>query len=261
MRSTYTVAAISVVAVFSFFALVGPLAQDPDYFEFADPRALWGVPNAGNVLSNLAFVAVGLLGLVRSVAWTPNSLGDDDLPGADPQLRWAYRLFFLGIFLTGFGSAYFHWQPNNWTLLADRLPMAVAFMALASALIGESTKPALGRRLLWPLIALGLASVGYWYTTEAAGDGDLRPYVLVQFLPMLILPAMLWRLGSRLQPTSYAWGTIAFYVLAKAAEVLDEQIFTATGTISGHALKHLLAALGCGIFLRGMRCRKLAGAA
>ena len=249
MRSTYTAAAVLVGAVFSFFALVEPLPQDPAYFEFADPRVLWGIPNAGNVLTNLAFVIVGFCGFLRTMAWTP-SVGSrfnfspssqtadraEEFAGADPQLRWAYRLFFLGIFLTGFGSAYFHWQPHNWTLLADRLPMAIAFMALASALIGESTRPELGRRLLWPLMAIGLASVGYWYTTEAAGGGDLRPYVLVQFLPMLILPVMLWRLGSRFHPTSYAWGTIGFYALAKLAEAFDEQVFTATGAFSGHAI-------------------------
>ena len=39
-------------------------------------------------------------------------------------------MFFLGVFLTGFSSSYYHWKPNDAGLFWDRLPMTVAFMAI-----------------------------------------------------------------------------------------------------------------------------------
>ena len=45
-------------------ALHGPIPQDPEYHRFADTRALGGIPNAGDVLSNLALVLAGVFGLV-----------------------------------------------------------------------------------------------------------------------------------------------------------------------------------------------------
>lgn len=43
--------------------LVPSIAQDPSYHQFADQRTMFGIANALNVLTNLAFVVVGLLGL------------------------------------------------------------------------------------------------------------------------------------------------------------------------------------------------------
>ena len=133
-------------------------------------------------------------------SFEPDAFQSSEVPTqhcGDRQLRWSYRLFFVGVVLTGFGSGWFHWQPNNQTLIADRLPMAIAFMALTSALVGESFHATLGRRLLWPLQLLGVASVLWWGYSEHLGRGDLRLYVLVQFVPMLILPVIIWRRRSR----------------------------------------------------------------
>ena len=47
-------------------------------------------------------------------------------------------MLFLGIALTGFGSSYYHWDPNDRTLFWDRLPMALSFMAILAIVIGET---------------------------------------------------------------------------------------------------------------------------
>ena len=91
-----------------------------------------------------------------------------------------------------------------------------------------------GRALLWPLVVAGIASIAWWVRTEAAGAGDLRPYALVQFLPMLLMPLMLllWRgEGLSARPLWMAFGA---YALAKLAEHFDAAIFAATG-MGGHA--------------------------
>lgn len=203
-----------------------------------------GIPNYWNVLTNLAFVLAGLFGLYI------------DKPGGDRQLRWCYRLFFVGVILAGFGSGYFHWRPNTYTLIADRLPMAIAFMALTAALIGESLNADVGRKLLWPLQTVGAFSVLWWGYSEHIGQGDLRLYGMVQFVPMVALPLLIWKRGSRLQPLRYVVWTMILYALAKAAELLDRQIYAAGELVSGHAIKHLIAAGACVAFAQGLRFRQ-----
>ena len=161
-----------------------PFAQDPAYHGFADQRPWLGLPHCLNVISNLPFLVVGTLGLQRlRKCRQPYS--------TDPICLTPYGVFFIGIGLTALGSTYYHLEPTNERLLWDRLPMAVAFMALFAALIGERISVSVGSRLLWPLVALGLASVVYWHWTEQHGRGDLRFYYLVQFYPMLAIPLLL----------------------------------------------------------------------
>src|SRR5262249_42879374 len=149
--------------------------------------------------------------------------------------RWPYLLFFLGVGLAGFGSAYYHLRPDNDRLVWDRLPMAVAFMALVSAMIAERLGVWVGTRLLLPLVALGIASVLYWYWTEQMGRGDLRPYYFVQFFPMLALPVLLLLFPPRYTRTADLFVVLGWYFLAKLCEHPgDAPIFALGGWISGH---------------------------
>ncbi len=43
--------------------LHGPIEQWASYHHFADVNALWGMPNAANVVSNLPFLWIGIWGL------------------------------------------------------------------------------------------------------------------------------------------------------------------------------------------------------
>src|SRR3990170_5032354 len=70
--------------------LVPPIPQSQIYHGFADQRTLYGIPNFWNVVSNLPFILVGALGL-----WQVRR----DLSAS---------IFFLGVFLTGFTSSYYH---------------------------------------------------------------------------------------------------------------------------------------------------------
>jgi hypothetical protein len=157
---------------------VPPIAQDPTYHDFADQRSLLGIANFGDVVSNVGFVVVGLLGLTYVVG----RRGMTVPPAASDC--WPYAVFFVGVALVAVGSGYYHLAPSNGTLLWDRLPMTVAFMALFAAFIVDRIHSRLGVTVMLPLlIALGIASIAYWHVTEAAGHGDLRFYDLVQFYP------------------------------------------------------------------------------
>jgi hypothetical protein len=214
--------------------LLPRIPQDPRYHAFADSSPYLGVANFWNVVSNLGFVLAGIAGL-RALT---------DAPGKLAQLELHYRIFFGGVLLTGLGSIYYHLSPDNGSLVWDRLPMTVAFMALFALVIGEHLDVGLAQRLLAPLLAAGMGSIGYWYWSESRGIGDLRPYALVQFLPILMIPLILLLFPSRFDTTRPLWALIGWYGLAKLLEMFDRQILEITGVIGGHPLKHLAAAMG-----------------
>ncbi len=228
-------------------AIVGPIAQDPGYHKFADERTILSVPNFWNVMTNIPFVIVGLMGMTL--------LARGRASGGLPELKPIYLLFFLGLFATGFGSMYYHYDPRNQTLLWDRLPMTIFFVAFFCAVVGEHISPRAGRVIVPPLLALGIASVLYWYATEAKGHGDLRWYALVQYLPVVLIPVILLLFESRLRPVVYIWAVLGAYAAAKIAESFDCPLFAALHIFSGHSVKHLVAALGAYVFYRAIQKR------
>jgi hypothetical protein len=230
--------------------LVPPYAQPLWYHDFADQRCLVCVPNALNVVSNLPFVLVGGWGLLFLAS--RRSLG----AFRDPAERWSYFVFFAGIALTGVGSAYYHWHPDNARLLWDRLPLAVAFMAFFAAVIAERIDRRAGLWLLVPLAVLGGGSVVYWHLTEVWGRGDLRPYFLVQFYPLAAMPFILLLFPARYTRAADVWGVIAWYAGAKGLELLDGAIYTQGQVVSGHTLKHLVAAVGAYMVLFMLQHRR-----
>ena len=63
-QSTTLLIAIAVVACVATL-FVPPVAQDLAYHDFADQRTLLGIPNFWNVVSNVPFFFIGLLGIYR----------------------------------------------------------------------------------------------------------------------------------------------------------------------------------------------------
>ncbi|HLQ26254.1 MAG TPA: ceramidase domain-containing protein [Acidiferrobacterales bacterium] len=238
-------ALFAVVAVF----LTSPIPQDPSYHHFADQRQIFGIPNFWNVVSNLPFMVVGLLGL-RLVLGGP-------ITGGLPELRPAYLVFFLGVALIALGSGYYHLSPSNPTLLWDRLPITISFMAFFSIIVGENIAGHFGRRMLWPLVFVGIVSVVYWSATEVQGNGDLRLYALVQFLPMVLIPVILVLFRSSVSKNGYIWAVLGAYAASKVVELQDEAVFRFFGVVSGHFLKHLFAALGTYFFFLALKRRRL----
>ena len=219
-------------------ALVPPVAQDPAYHDFADQRALLRVPNFLNVASNLPFLLIGALGLTFLLR--DRRAGGTDAFAA-PGDRRPYWSFFTGVALTGLGSAYYHWRPDNATLFWDRLPMTIAFMALLASVIGERVSRRAGARALWPLLIVGVGSTLYWHLGELRGAGDLRPYGLVQFGSMVLIPLILLLFPPRYTGTPDLWMSMGWYGLAKVFEYFDHGLLRLTA-VSGHTWKHLASA-------------------
>ena len=230
--------ALTIITLIGVF-LVPPIAQPLSFHHFADDRSLWGIPNFGNVASNLPFLIVAVVGLATVTR-----------AAVSPAIKVTYIVLFLGVLLTGLGSAYYHWHPNNDTLVWDRIPMTIVFMSLLSATLSELVNRPLGIGLLFPLVAVGVGSVLWWHYTETLGKGDLRLYFWVQFYPMLAIPLILWLFYTpAIKPALHclSW-VVVWYVIAKVFEKFDYPIYRTIG-ISGHTLKHLAAAVSTGYFV------------
>ena len=237
------VLAIAIVA--AVFAFVPPIAQPQWYHDFADRRAWLGVSNFLDVASNIFFLAVGVAGWVRL----------SHARFADPRERWPYAVFFAGLVLTGFASAWYHLAPTDARLVWDRLAMTIAFAGFCAALLQERASAGAGLAALAALLCAGPGAVLYWAATEAAGAGDLRAYFLLQGLAMLLAPLLVWLLPGRYSRSGDWIAVLGLYALALALESLDKPIFEATGSLSGHTLKHLVAALAGWAVLCHLRLR------
>jgi hypothetical protein len=242
-------AAIAVIGVAIWWP---PVPQPPEYLVFADHRPALGVPNALDVLSNLAFAIVGAAGLLTLSRRRPGQ------PAYD-WIVWPYGALFVGVAAASAGSTYFHLAPDNARLFWDRLPMTVGFMGLLTALLAERVNRSVARALFLPLLAAGAASVLYWQWTEWNHAGDLRPYLVVQFGSLALVVLRLALYPGRGRDTAYIAAGLAAYVAAKGLELADAPIFAATGhVVSGHTLKHLVAAAGVACLVAMLRARRAA---
>jgi len=193
--------------------LLPHIAQDESYHSFADQRTIWAIPNFWNVVSNLPFAILGVWGLWR-------------LGGATA------RVLFTGLFLTSVGSACYHLAPSDARLIWDRLPMTLVFMSFLAAVIAEGRSPRWEALILSLLLVLGIASIWWWRTA-----GNLLPYLLVQFAPVIMMLPAFWRASGK----RWLGYVAALYAAAKIAEFYDPSIYSVL-PLSGHTWKHLLGA-------------------
>ena len=225
-RTLVVLATFLVVATFFFTRPV--MIQNQSYHQFIDTRSFFGIPNAMDVLSNVLFALVGFLG-IQEVAIRQ--------PALVTKKSWFW--FFLSVLLIAPGSAYYHLSPNDATLVWDRLPMSGAFMALYVVLLSEHMTLK-SEKYLFPALMFGVLSVVTWVITT-----DLRFYIMVQYGSFVTIPLILMLFPSRFTLKFYYFIILVMYGLAKWAEAKDQKIYEiSSALISGHTLKHVLAALG-----------------
>lgn len=252
-RVGWLVLSLLAVALAGLAWMLPPIPQPLVYHNFADQRAFFGLPNCLDTGSNILFLVAGAAGLcfLSSVPARRRAF-------IRPAEAVPYTFFFFAVLLAGLASGFYHLAPDNGRLVWDRAAIALALMSWLAAIIGERVCLRAGLWLLVPLILFGLGTAGYWSWSEAIGRGDLRPYALMQVLPMVLVPLML-----RLYPPRYSndrdiLTVIGLYLLALLADRGDYPVFTLTnGIISGHTIKHLIAALAVFWVLLHLRCRRI----
>ena len=212
-------------------AVFGPvLPASAHQHGFADQRALWGIPCAGDVLSNLPFAIAGVWGL-----WALRRLA----PGAvDRTSHTLSTLFFVGLLCTAVGSSVYHWQPQDAGLLWDRLGMVLPFAGLLGLAAAGRVSDRAGWAMAGAVLLAGPAAVLWWALT-----GNLMPWAVVQLggmLVVLVLACLPRRDGAL---AVHLGAVIGLYAVAKLFEAADHAVFDATHQwLSGHSIKHVLAA-------------------
>ncbi|UXI04390.1 ceramidase domain-containing protein [Photobacterium sp. TY1-4] len=252
-----------VIVLAGLLVYFAPITQSRYFYQYADQRPWLGIANFANVVTNLPFLWVGILGLAQ-LRQSPSRFSATALT---PDSRTLSIAFYLGLITAFFASAFYHLAPDPWRLALDRLGICIAFIAFYCMVLARYVSPALARLFL-PLVLYSVAAVGYWYLSELeTGRGDLSAYILVQLVPIIHLPLILWLFrtppthnaasGPNRNPPSssslYYLSALLAYLLAKWAESNDAELFHRTGEfISGHSIKHLLAGLGGYLIYRGI---------
>lgn len=229
----YELALLGAVLALLAISIVAPaLAQSAQHHQFADQRAWGWIPFALDVLSNLPFLLWGVLGLSLLARRSRSAVY-----GADATSDGLMGLFFAGLVITAFMSAFYHWQPDNAGLALDRLGMVVAFAGLMGLAAAGRVSARAGVLLALAVLLLGPVSVWVW-----SASGNVLPWAVLQFGGMLMVLCL-----ALLQPLpgapAISWGgVIVIYALAKCFEMSDEAVFAATAhLVSGHSLKHVVA--------------------
>lgn len=233
LRSRHVLPGLVLLIALTAMGLHGPIHQLADYHHFADQRGWLSIPHAADVLSNIGFALVGLWGFHGGLARAPGHVG--------------YRLFFAALLLTALGSAWYHLAPDNARLVWDRLPIALACAGLLSAIWQEHLGA--GRWVTPALALLAVASVGWWRFTDLLGVGDLRPYLLLQLMPLVLIPIVQWQAEAPWAQRRAFLMAMVCYVMAKACELADHTILESLLVVSGHTLKHLLATVAAALVL------------
>ena len=237
------------VAALLALALFGPmLPASAHQHTLADQRALWGIPCALDVLSNLPFAIAGLWGLVALRRVAPGML--------DAPSRALTNLFFAGLVCTAAGSALYHWQPQDAGLLWDRLGMVLPFAGLLGLAGASRVSARAGAAAAGTVLLAGPLAVLWW-----SHSGNLLPWAVVQLGGMLVVLALacLPRRDGAL--ALHLGAVMALYALAKLFEAADHAVFEATGqAVSGHSLKHVLAAAAAWPVLAALAALRHSGA-
>jgi len=221
-------AAVAVVVV----ALTIHIVRGPDFHHYADARVWLGIPHAGDVLSNVAFLIVAARGLRHAYV----SLG---------------RLVCLGVAAIGVGSALYHVAPSDTLLAFDWAPIAITLGLLSAAVIRDRGGP--GGIAAIVAVAFAVGSVAWWIATGGTLGGNMAPYVAVQAAGIALPPlvAVLARGDVR---TGWLFAGLAGFALARVFAAYDRALLDAIG-ISGHSLKHIAAAQAAACALRALMRR------
>lgn len=227
-----------------------PISQEVSYHQFADTRSLFGIPHFANIASNLLIILLGAWGISLLSSSKP-------LNFHHTQERVVWGIFFGGVILASLGSMFYHWHPSNLSLAVDRFPLSVVFMSFFSLMLIERVHFRIGLWLTPLLLLLGITSVFYWMFTENLLQGDLRPYALVQFFPILAIPLILILFPASYPGQKWLWISLVAYSVAKGFELTDRETFAFFHEqLSGHTLKHFFVGISLFCIIGYLKARK-----
>jgi hypothetical protein len=228
--------AMAVAAVAGLIAW-GPVLLVPAAHAYADARAWGGLPNAANVLASLPLLAAAVWGFfaTRASRWSH-------------EVRRPWTAFHLCAGAAATVAAVYHAAPGDASFVLAHALTAAGFVFLGQGVLAERVHPGFGstRALVGAglLVVLACAVV---LAGAASGQGiDMRPFMLLEVLPVLLIPAgALWLPGAHTRASDWVIMLVG-YGVAKAFDAADAVVLSVTGWISGHGLMHLILAAVAG---------------
>ena len=230
---------VGTATLFALAVFAPALPQDPTYHRFADARTLFRIPRALDVLSNAGFAVLGVSGLAL--------MATGRLRFVSHSFAASGFVFFVGLVITAAASASYHLAPDDAGLARDRHAMTIVFAGVLGMVGTERISDRAGIALAGFSLLAGPASVLWWTST-----GSVTPYVVLQVGGLLVVAACLLVQRRGAGPR---WALLLLaYVLAKVCEHFDAQVFMLSGeVVSGHTLKHLVAALAAWAVIQPLR--------
>jgi hypothetical protein len=224
-------------ALVGFGLAVRPIVRTPTFHHYADARTWLGIPHAGDVLSNAAFIVVAVLAALRLRAGR----------SAD-GFAW---LACAGVAGIGIGSGSYHVAPSDALLALDWAPIVLALAWITAAVVADRHGRRAGVIALVVGTSAALVAVAIWYLGGGTtGGGDMTAYVTVQLLGVALPLAVALSAPGRI-PARHLAVALAGFLLARLFATRDASLLDAIG-VSGHSLKHVAAALAAAIGLRAV---------
>lgn len=227
--------ALVMLASMTFAVAMGLLAWGPveltaSAHRYADTRVWLGVAGAANVWVNAAMLA--------AAAWGWHATRSSHWPA---HLRTPWQLFHLCTIVSGGAAALYQARPQDTLYVLSHVATASGFVMLTLGLIAERVHSRFGSFRVCLLVLFGIALTGsaMLFARSQAGHLDMRPLLLLEIIPVLVIPAGALSLPGRWTDVSDWVVVLTLYALAKLFETGDAQVLEASGWISGHTLMHL----------------------
>ncbi|MDP6869295.1 MAG: hypothetical protein QGI21_00785 [Candidatus Poseidoniaceae archaeon] len=240
----------SLISLLIIAIAYGKIEQDQSYHAFADNRTLLGIQNGLDVISNLAILYPGLLGLML------HNERKDDFEYRDGIESLIHYHLFGGMLVTFVGSVLYHLDPTDTTLILDRFGMAIVIACYCSLLISDFISVDLAKKMHTPIIIIGISTILYWAIID-----DLRAYFIFKHQPLILIMILLIYGKNSYDKSQYYLWSISFIMLATLVENLDVEIYKSLGIISGHTLKHIFAGIALWWIYKMIDTRKVVNSA
>lgn len=208
----------------------GPIVMTASAHLYADKRVWLGVAGGVNVWVNAATFVAG--------AWGWQATRNSDWP---LQLRTPWQLFHACAMVSAGAAALYHARPHDSLFVFTHVATASGFMMLTLGLLAERVHSRFGSLPICFAVLCGISLTGGAMLLAQAQGGqlDMRPLLLLEIIPVLVIPAGALSLPGR-STRVFDWVVVlTFYALAKLFETGDALVLEASGWISGHTLMHL----------------------
>jgi hypothetical protein len=241
-RSALMLFAAMAVALAAGLLAWGPVVLSPGVLLHADTRTPGSIANVMTTLAGVVALSAGLWGwgAMQRSRWA-----------RDVQRPWSY--FFASASLSGLISCLHSLTAGNAAIVIAHALAASSFSLVLLAFLAERVDARFGSRpvCIGAIIAASLAAGTWWLDASAQGAGDLRALLLLEILPLLLIPAGALDLRGR-YTTAFDWVLmLCLYAITRVCDMADGPMLEWTGWIGGHTLTQLgTAAIAVWIALR-----------